>query len=135
MHTSRGDDSRQAQKGDARVYPFGRFLRRTSLDELPQIINVLRGEMSIVGPRPHFGDHERFFAESAELYRMRYFVTPGITGLAQSRGFRGEATSAAEIQQRIRLDLIYVRTWSVWLDLAIMLRTLGQMLRPPRTAY
>jgi lipopolysaccharide/colanic/teichoic acid biosynthesis glycosyltransferase len=135
MHGLSQGDARQARKQDSRIYPFGRMLRRTSLDELPQFLNVVMGEMSVVGPRPHFEAHEPMFARSAEVYRMRFFVAPGITGLAQSRGFRGEATSPEQIKERIRLDLIYVRSWSIWLDLAIMARTLGQMLRPPESAY
>jgi len=135
MREATGDEREQAQRNDRRVFPFGRLLRRTSLDEMPQFVNVLLGEMSVVGPRPHLEAHEEVFAKSAELYRMRFFVKPGITGLAQSRGFRGEATNAAEIQERIQLDLLYIRSWSVWLDLAIMARTVGVMIFPPRSAY
>ena len=75
------------------------------------------------------------FTKTAEIYRMRFFVKPGITGLAQSRGFRGEVTTAREIRQRTRLDLIYIRSWSVWMDVAIIVRTFGQLLSPPKSAY
>lgn len=135
MHEATEGEEQQATKHDDRVFAFGAFLRRTSLDEMPQFVNVLLGDMSVVGPRPHLGAHEAVFARSAEVYRMRYLVKPGITGLAQSRGHRGEATDSAEVRERIRLDLIYIRSWSVWLDLAIILRTFGVVIMPPRTAY
>ncbi len=135
MHEMSGGESQQARRDDDRIYPFGRFLRRTSLDEMPQFVNVLIGDMSVVGPRPHLGEHEAVFAKSAEVYRMRFFVKPGITGLAQSRGYRGEAGDSAEVQERIRLDLIYIRSWSVWLDVAIIVRTFGAVINPPRSAY
>jgi len=135
MHEAAGEETKQAQRNDDRIYPFGRFLRRTSLDEVPQFVNVLLGDMSVVGPRPHLDAHEAVFAKSAEIYRMRYFVKPGITGLAQSRGYRGEAGDDSAVRERIRLDLIYIRSWSVWLDLAIIARTFGVVLRPPRSAY
>lgn len=135
MHENGDGDGRQARRGDDRIYPFGHFLRRSSLDEMPQFLNVLTGDMSVVGPRPHMGLHDEIFSRSAELYRMRFFVRPGITGLAQSRGYRGEMTRPEDIQERIRLDLIYIRSWSVWLDLAIVARTTVQILLPPRTAY
>lgn len=117
-----------------RVYPFGRFLRRTSLDELPQFLNVLAGDMSVVGPRPHFVRHDDLFADAVNEYRVRFFVKPGITGLAQSRGFRGEMHSPELIQQRVRLDLAYIHNWSVWLDLAIIARTFQQLISPPPSA-
>lgn len=135
MHEATRDENQQARRDDDRVYPFGRFLRRSSLDEMPQFVNVLIGDMSVVGPRPHLDAHEAVFARSAEVYRMRFFVKPGITGLAQSRGHRGEASDAAEVRERIRLDLIYIRSWSVWLDLAIIARTFGAVLAPPHSAY
>jgi lipopolysaccharide/colanic/teichoic acid biosynthesis glycosyltransferase len=134
MHDTKTKDLRQARRGDERIYPFGRFLRRVSLDEIPQFLNVLTGDMSVVGPRPHISEHDVLFTQTAEIYRMRFFVKPGITGLAQSRGFRGEVTTAREIQQRTRLDLIYIRSWSVWMDLAIIFRTFGQLLSPPKSA-
>jgi putative colanic acid biosynthesis UDP-glucose lipid carrier transferase len=135
MHESNGDERVQARRDDDRIFPLGRLLRRTSLDEMPQFINVLLGDMSVVGPRPHLDAHEEVFAKSAEVYRMRFFVKPGITGLAQSRGYRGEAGNVAEVQERIRLDLIYIRSWSVWLDIVIIVRTLGAVMMPPRSAY
>lgn len=118
----------------ARVYPFGRFLRKTSLDELPQFLNVLAGDMSVVGPRPHHVRQENLLAGAVNEYRVRFFVKPGITGLAQSRGLRGEMQTPESIQQRLQLDLLYIHSWSVWLDLAIIGRTMRQVVIPPQTA-
>lgn len=131
MHTSDGRDARQTAAGDPRVYPFGRFLRRTSLDELPQFLNVLAGQMSVVGPRPHFVQHDREFAEAINEYRVRFFVKPGITGLAQAHGLRGEMHTPEAIRQRIALDLLYIHSWSVWLDFTIVARTVQQIFAPP----
>jgi lipopolysaccharide/colanic/teichoic acid biosynthesis glycosyltransferase len=119
---------------DRRIYAFGRFLRRTSLDEVPQFWNTLVGQMSVVGPRPHYVQDDDLFAGAVNEYRVRFFVKPGITGLAQSRGLRGEVRTLDSIQERLRLDLLYIHTWSVWLDLAIMARTLTQIVSPPESA-
>ncbi len=121
------------QAGD-RIYPFGRFLRRTSLDELPQFINVLLGDMSVVGPRPHFVHHDHLFADAVNEYRVRFFVKPGITGLAQAHGLRGEVSTPDLLQARLQLDLTYIHNWSVWLDLTIIARTARQVIDPPETA-
>lgn len=128
------DDQRQTAPGDSRVFPFGKFLRRTSLDEMPQFWNVLRGDMSVVGPRPHFVRHDSEFADAVEIYRMRFFVKPGITGLAQAHGLRGEMQSAQAINERLQLDLFYIHHWSVWLDCVIIWRTARQIFRPPAGA-
>lgn len=128
-------EARQAQRGDSRIYPFGQFLRRTSLDEFPQFINVLRGEMSIVGPRPHMVEHDEQFNQSMVGYRTRFYVKPGITGLAQSRGFRGEITEPGLLEKRIELDVFYVAEWSIFLDLEIIARTARQVIFPPKAAY
>lgn len=117
------DHFRQATTDDPRITPLGRFLRKSSLDELPQFFNVLRGDMSIVGPRPHAIRHNQQFASSiAELMR-RHYVKPGITGLAQISGARGETRSVSDMRRRVHLDLIYIRNWSLWLDLKIVLLT------------
>lgn len=131
MHVTPGSDDRQTAAGDPRVYPFGRFLRRTSLDELPQFLNVLAGQMSVVGPRPHYVQHDREFARAINEYRVRFFVKPGITGLAQAHGLRGELSTPEAIRQRLALDLLYIHTWSVWLDLTIIARTFRQVFAPP----
>ncbi len=114
---------RQVEQGDPRITPLGRFLRNTSLDETPQFLNVLLGDMSVVGPRPHpIALNRRFANEIGELMR-RHYVKPGITGLAQINGARGETRTVEDMRRRINLDLEYLRTWSLWLDLAIILRT------------
>jgi lipopolysaccharide/colanic/teichoic acid biosynthesis glycosyltransferase len=138
MYHAKSDDEAEAQQAksrDERIYPFGRFLRKTSLDEFPQFWNVLIGQMSIVGPRPHLPRHDHEFSKVAKAYRSRFFVKPGITGLAQIRGFRGEITDPELLQKRVREDLVYITGWSVWLDLQIVVKTAWQVLFPPRTAY
>jgi undecaprenyl-phosphate glucose phosphotransferase len=135
MHLSHRSQARQAITNDDRIYPFGRWLRRTSLDEVPQFINVLRGEMSVVGPRPHMIVHNRRFSEIMTSYQVRTFVKPGITGVAQVKGCRGEARTNADILERVKLDLEYIETWSIWQDVAIILKTARQVLFPPSTAY
>jgi len=128
-------ESQQARKGDARIYPFGRFLRRTSLDEFPQFWNVLIGQMSAVGPRPHLTVHDQLFAKQLNAYRTRFFVKPGITGLAQCNGWRGEITEPALLEKRIEHDLNYIANWSIWLDVQISLKTVKQLVFPPKSAY
>lgn len=113
----------QAQRGDARVTPLGAFMRRTSLDELPQFINVLQGRMSVVGPRPHAVAHNELYRTQIRSYMVRHKVRPGITGWAQVNGLRGETQSLERMQARVRLDLDYLRRWSLALDLAIIART------------
>ncbi|PTX94356.1 exopolysaccharide biosynthesis polyprenyl glycosylphosphotransferase [Opitutus sp. ER46] len=128
-------EARQATREDDRIFPFGRFLRRRSLDEFPQFWNVLRGDMSIVGPRPYMPRLDEEFRQHTRGYRTRYFVKPGITGLAQSLGYRGEVLEREMLVRRVYWDLHYINHWSVWLDLQITVRTLLQILRPPQSAY
>jgi putative colanic acid biosynthesis UDP-glucose lipid carrier transferase len=128
-------EAQQARKGDSRIYPFGRFLRKSSLDELPQFWNVLIGDMSAIGPRPHLIAHDRLFATQMNAYRTRFFAKPGITGLAQCNGFRGEITEPALLQKRIELDLEYISTWSIWIDIQITVKTAQQIFFPPKSAY
>jgi exopolysaccharide biosynthesis polyprenyl glycosylphosphotransferase len=128
-------EAQQARAGDSRIYPFGQFLRKTSLDEFPQFWNVLAGDMSIVGPRPHLPKHDYEFSKVAKAYRTRFLVKPGITGLAQIRGYRGEITDPAVLQGRVQHDLIYITGWSVWLDLQIVAKTAWQVFFPPKSAY
>ena len=127
--------ARQATRNDERVYHFGRWLRRTSLDEIPQFINVLRGEMSVVGPRPHMIVHNRRFQEIMASYRVRAFIKPGITGMAQVSGYRGEARTDSEILERVMRDIAYVENWSLWQDFVIVIKTLMQVIKPHHTAY
>ena len=129
------EEAVQARQGDKRIYPFGQFIRRTSLDEFPQFANVLFGSMSIVGPRPHMPEHDNRFSQYYRGYRTRHFAKPGITGLAQTRGFRGEITDPTLLQQRIENDLLYISSWSIWLDVLITLKTVRQVVFPPKTAY
>lgn len=114
---------RQAKRNDPRVTPIGRFLRRTSVDELPQFFNVLRGEMSIVGPRPHAIAHDGIFRTQLDDYLSRYRVKPGITGWAQVNGYRGETDTVEKLRRRIEHDLYYIEHWSPFLDIHILVRT------------
>ncbi len=127
-----GDLIAQAQKDDQRVTRFGAFIRRTSLDELPQFINVLSGSMSIVGPRPHAVAHNEMYRRLIKGYMVRHKVKPGITGWAQVNGLRGETETLAKMKARIDYDLDYLRNWSVSLDLLIILRTVVLMFRDSR---
>jgi putative colanic acid biosynthesis UDP-glucose lipid carrier transferase len=124
-----GDDIAQVTKADPRVTRIGGFLRRTSIDELPQLINVLRGEMSLVGPRPHARAHDRYFAAHIDNYALRHDVKPGITGWAQVNGVRGETATVEEMRRRVGFDLWYVRQARLALDLRILLATPGAVLR------
>lgn len=119
-----GDVIVQAQRNDARVTKVGRFLRRTSLDELPQFINVLQGRMSIVGPRPHAVAHNELYRNKISGYMQRHLVKPGITGWAQVNGWRGETDTLEKMEKRIEYDLDYIRSWSVWLDIRIVVLTI-----------
>nr|WP_315252974.1 undecaprenyl-phosphate glucose phosphotransferase [uncultured Duganella sp.] len=127
--TEDGAKVTQATKDDARVTPIGGFLRRTSLDELPQFINVLQGRMSIVGPRPHAVAHNEQYRKLIKGYMLRHKVKPGITGWAQVNGLRGETETLDKMEARIRYDLDYLRNWSLWLDLWIVLRTVTVVLK------
>ncbi len=122
--TEDGDKVQQATKGDARITRLGAILRKTSLDELPQFINVLQGRMSIVGPRPHAVAHNEMYRGLIKSYMVRHKVRPGITGWAQVNGFRGETDSLDKMEGRIRLDLDYLRNWSLRMDMLIILRTI-----------
>lgn len=129
-----GDRVEQARKNDRRVTPFGSFLRRTSLDELPQFINVLQGRMSVVGPRPHAVAHNEQYRKIINGYMLRHKVRPGITGWAQVNGLRGETETLDKMKKRVEYDLDYLRNWSLWLDLSIVFKTVGVVLRD-RNAY
>ena len=125
---------RQAQPDDPRTTRVGRFLRRTSLDELPQLFNVLEGTMSLVGPRPHAVAHNERYRRLVSGYMLRHKVRPGITGWAQVNGLRGETANVERMAQRVQFDLDYLRHWSLGLDLRILLRTAYIVLRD-RNAY
>ncbi len=132
---SKSQQTQQATQGDSRIYAFGRFLRRTSLDEIPQFLNVLLGEMSVSGPRPHMIEHDAEFAKLLRNYYSRHYVKPGITGLAQSKGFRGEISEVSLLEKRVGYDLIYINKWSLFLDIKILFATAWQVIFPPKSAY
>lgn len=127
VHQPEGGVVQQATRDDPRITRVGAFLRKTSLDELPQVFNVLTGEMSLVGPRPHAVQHDEEYSKRIDAYLARHNIKPGITGLAQVRGLRGETRDVEQMQQRIEADIEYINNWSVWLDLSILVRTLGAL--------
>jgi putative colanic acid biosynthesis UDP-glucose lipid carrier transferase len=123
LHTEEDGVVRQATREDPRITRVGRFIRRTSIDELPQLFNVLAGQMSLVGPRPHALEHNIEYSKHIEAYLARHRIKPGITGLAQIRGFRGETKELEQMEKRVKYDLEYINNWSLWLDLSILART------------
>lgn len=129
-----GDNVRQAIRDDKRITAIGRLLRRTSLDELPQLFNVIGGSMSLVGPRPHATAHNEQYRSLIDGYMLRHKVKPGITGLAQVSGYRGETETLDKMERRVACDHQYIRDWSLWMDLTILVRTLGVVLKQ-RNAY
>ncbi len=128
-------DERQAGKNDMRVTRIGRFIRKTSIDELPQFYNVLFGNMSVVGPRPHMLKHTDEYASRVDKYMLRHFVKPGITGLAQVRGYRGEIEHETDIQNRIKFDIFYLENWSFFLDIKIIIQTIINAFKGEEKAY
>jgi len=118
----------QAKKHDDRVTPVGAFLRKSSMDELPQLFNVLKGDMSLVGPRPHAKEHNHFYADKIVAYMSRHRILPGITGLAQVNGYRGETDTLEKMEKRVEYDLAYINNWSIWLDVRIMIKTVFTLL-------
>jgi putative colanic acid biosysnthesis UDP-glucose lipid carrier transferase len=135
MKLNKEADYKQAEKNDPRTTNFGRFIRKYSLDEMPQFFNVLLGDMSIVGPRPHSVPMNREFLGIVGRYNSRHKIKPGITGLAQIRGFRGEISYPHQIKGRVRLDYFYIRNWSFWLDLSIIGNTLKNLALNRENAY
>ena len=128
-------DAKQAGKNDMRVTKIGKFIRKTSIDELPQFYNVLFGNMSVVGPRPHMLKHTDEYANRVDKYMLRHFVKPGITGLAQVRGYRGEIEKDSDIQNRIKFDIFYVENWSFFMDLKIIVQTIINAISGEEKAY
>jgi len=135
MKLNKDSDSRQATKNDMRVTRIGKFIRKTSLDEFPQFINVLKGEMSLVGPRPHMVKHTNDYSKIVDQYMIRHFLKPGITGWAQINGFRGEITDPKQIKMRVSNDLWYLENWNVWLDMRILFLTIYSVFRGDKNAY
>lgn len=128
-------DKFSAKKDDMRTTKVGRFIRRTSIDELPQFYNVLFGTMSVVGPRPHMVSHTHEYADRIDKYMVRHFVKPGITGLAQIRGYRGEIETESDIQNRIKFDIFYIENWSLFLDIKIIVQTIINAFKGEEKAY
>lgn len=128
-------DLEQVSKNDARITRVGKFIRKTSIDELPQFFNVLLGDMSVVGPRPHMVSHTNMYAERIDKFMVRHFIKPGITGLAQTKGFRGEVETDKDIINRVRYDIFYIEKWSLLLDLKIIFNTIYNTLKGDKKAY
>ncbi|WP_310993459.1 exopolysaccharide biosynthesis polyprenyl glycosylphosphotransferase [Aequorivita marina] len=128
-------DLHQISKGDARVTGVGKIIRKTSIDELPQFINVLKGEMSVVGPRPHMVSHTHMYAERIDKFMVRHFIKPGITGLAQVSGYRGEVEDDNHIINRVKFDIFYLENWSLFLDIKIVFQTIYNALKGEEKAY
>ena len=135
MHVNSDADRLQATKDDPRKFPFGNFMRKTNIDELPQFWNVLVGDMSIVGPRPHMLAHTEQYDKLISKYMVRHFVKPGITGWAQVTGFRGETRELWQMEGRVERDIWYIQHWSTWLDLRIIWMTVKTIFRRDKRAY
>ena len=135
MYVNVEADEAQATPQDHRITRVGRFLRRSSLDELPQFLNVLRGNMSVVGPRPHMLKHTHEYSHIIDKYLLRHFITPGITGHAQVHGLRGETSDPLLMQKRIEYDNWYLENWSLWLDIKIVIQTIRNLFRRQKGAY
>ena len=135
MAVNNSADEKQAGKNDMRVTKIGKFIRSTSIDELPQFYNVLFGHMSVVGPRPHMLKHTDEYANKVDKYMLRHFVKPGITGLAQIRGYRGEIETDSDILNRIKFDIFYIENWSFFMDLKIIVQTMLNAVSGDEKAY
>lgn len=128
-------DLHQVSKNDPRITKVGRFLRKTSMDELPQFFNVLLGDMSVVGPRPHMVSHTEMYARRIDKFMVRHFIKPGITGLAQTKGFRGEVETDKDIIYRVKFDIFYLENWSILLDIKIVFLTIYNAIKGEEKAY
>ena len=128
-------DEKQATADDPRKTRFGDFLRRSNIDELPQFINVFRGEMSIVGPRPHMLAHTEIYAQLIDKYMVRHFIKPGVTGWAQTNGFRGETKELSQMEGRVKADIWYMEHWTLLLDLYIIYKTIANVIIGEKNAY
>ncbi len=135
MRPNKESNTTQATRGDSRVTRIGRIIRKTSLDEFPQFVNVLKGEMSIVGPRPHMLKHTKGFSLMEDQYMIRQFLKPGITGWAQINGYRGEITELQHIKKRVEFDLWYLENWSLWLDIKIVFLTAYNVFKGEENAF
>ena len=132
---NKDSDTKQATKNDKRITKIGSFIRKTSLDEFPQFINVLKGEMSLVGPRPHMVKHTSDYSKIVDQFMIRQFLKPGITGWAQINGYRGEITEDSQLINRVNDDLWYLENWNIWLDIRIMFLTVYKVFKGDEKAY
>jgi putative colanic acid biosynthesis UDP-glucose lipid carrier transferase len=135
MRMNKDADLKQASVNDSRITKIGKFMRRTSLDEFPQFLNVFKGNMSLVGPRPHMLKHTNDYSKVVDEYMIRQFLKPGITGWAQVNGYRGEITNPEQIQMRVNKDLWYLENWSLWLDIQILFLTVYQIFKGDKNAF
>jgi putative colanic acid biosynthesis UDP-glucose lipid carrier transferase len=135
MHVNNHNEAKQASQDDPRIFPAGRWMRKISLDELPQFLNVVLGDMSVVGPRPYLPKHEEMFIRVMRKYLIRKFIRPGVSGWAQANGFRGEIHTEADIQKRVEADIFYLENWSFSLDCLVILKTIKHCIFPPPGAY
>lgn len=135
MHVNKDADRLQATEHDPRKFAFGNFMRKSNVDELPQFWNVLKGDMSVVGPRPHMLAHTEQYSALIDKYMVRHFVRPGITGWAQVTGFRGETKELWQMEERVKADIWYIENWSIWLDLRIIWKTVKQVFIHDKHAY
>ncbi|UJH69038.1 undecaprenyl-phosphate glucose phosphotransferase [Allomuricauda sp. SCSIO 65647] len=135
MAMNKAQDEQQATKNDMRVTKVGRFIRKTSMDELPQFYNVLMGNMSVVGPRPLLIKHTNDYVDKIQKFMLRHYVKPGITGLAQVKGYRGEIETDLDMKNRVRFDIFYVENWSLFLDLKIIFQTVLNVIKGEEKAY
>jgi putative colanic acid biosynthesis UDP-glucose lipid carrier transferase len=135
MTINSDEHTKQVTLNDSRVTKLGRLLRKTSLDELPQFVNVLLGNMSIIGPRPHMLVHTSMYSKIMNEYMIRHFLKPGISGWAQVNGYRGEIKEETQLRKRIDHDIWYMENWSIWLDLKIIWMTIYITLKGDKNAY
>ncbi len=135
MHVNKDADKIQATKNDPRKFPFGNFMRKSNIDELPQFLNILKGDMSFVGPRPHMLLHTEMYSELIDKYMVRHFVKPGLTGWAQVTGFRGETKELWQMEGRVKRDIWYMEHWSIWLDIRIIWLTAKTVFIHDKNAY
>ena len=135
MHVNKEADKLQATENDPRKFPFGNFMRKYNIDELPQFWNVFKGDMSVVGPRPHMLYHTEKYSQLIERYMVRHFVKPGITGWAQVTGYRGETRELWQMEKRVKQDIWYIENWTIWLDLRIIWMTFRTMVVHDKKAY
>ena len=135
MRLNKIADLEQVSKNDPRITRTGKFMRKTSIDELPQFFNVLLGNMSVVGPRPHMVSHTEMYAKSVDKFMVRHFIKPGITGLAQTNGFRGEVENEQDIINRVKYDIFYLENWTILLDIKVIFSTIVNSIKGDKKAY